>query len=149
MSKTASRPDDQPNHRRTARNVSRASSSPGSTSMVTPVLSRTWSSTSSELLASRTADVAKPAISSQPLSSATSTDDATNVVSASTPSSVTAPEASRCSASRSGSLCLYAGMGAAPRAASTTSRCPVFEPMSRTPSRMTANLSSDVGFARA
>ncbi len=49
MSNTASRPDDQPNHRRTARNVSRASSSPGSTSMSTPVRSRTCSSTSSEL----------------------------------------------------------------------------------------------------
>ena len=33
MSKTASRPADQPNQRRTARNVSRASSSPDSTSM--------------------------------------------------------------------------------------------------------------------
>ena len=37
MSKTASRPADQPNQRRTARKVSRASSSPGSTSIATPV----------------------------------------------------------------------------------------------------------------
>ena len=39
MSKTASRPADQPNQRRTARKVSRASSSPGSTSIRTPVSS--------------------------------------------------------------------------------------------------------------
>ena len=71
MSKTASRPDDQPNHRRTARKVSRASSSPGSTARSTSVTSLTWARTSSELTASRTADVAKPSMSSQPLSSAT------------------------------------------------------------------------------
>ncbi len=105
MSNTASRPEDQPNQRRTARKVSRASSSPGSTSMSTPVAARTCSRTASTLVASRTADVAKPAISVQPLSSATTTEDATKDVSASIPVSLTAPEPSRCSARRSGSLC--------------------------------------------
>ena len=58
MSKTARRPADQPNQRRTARKVSRASSSPGSTAMRTPVSSATWSRTASQLRASRTAEVA-------------------------------------------------------------------------------------------
>ena len=145
MSKTASRPEDQPNQRRTARKVSRASSSPGITSISTPVRSRTRARTSSPLRASRTAEVAKPASSPQPLSSATSTEEATNRVSASTPASLTAPVASRCSASRSGSLWEYAGIGAAPPLASTTSRCPVFEPMSRTPNLMQQSLVRDVG----
>ena len=37
MSMTSNRPADQPNHRRTARNVNRASSCPASTSRSTPV----------------------------------------------------------------------------------------------------------------
>ena len=85
MSKTDSRPADQPNQRRTARNVSRASSSPDSTSMRTPVFSCTWSSTFWLFPASRTAEVAKPMTSSHPLSSATTTDEATKSVSASRP----------------------------------------------------------------
>ena len=60
MSKTTSLPEDHPNQRRTARKVSRASSSPGSTSIETPVCSLTCASTSSEFVASRTALVAKP-----------------------------------------------------------------------------------------
>jgi hypothetical protein len=136
MSKTVSLPADQPNQRRTARNVSRASSSPDSTSMATPVRSRTWASTASELTASRTAEVANDNIASQPFSSATTSASAVNEVSASTPVGLTAPASSRCSASRSGCLKEYAGSGAAPSWASTTSRCPVFEPMSSTPSRM-------------
>ncbi len=136
MSKTARRPDDQPNQRRTARKVSRASSSPGSTWTLTPVIARTCSSTASELVASRTADVAKPSTSSQPLSSATCSASATNAVSASIPGPPTAPEESRCSARRSGALWEYAGIGAAPRCASTTSRWPVLEPMSSTPNLM-------------
>ena len=50
MSRQISRPALQPNQRRTARNVSRASSSPDSTCRSTPVSSRTRSSTSAELL---------------------------------------------------------------------------------------------------
>ena len=136
MSKTASRPADQPNQRRTARKVSRASSSPASTSIMTPVRSWTCSRTSSLLPASRTAEVAKPRMSSQPLSSATRSASAVKAVSASIPVWETSPASSRCSASRSGCLNLYAGSGAAPPWASTTSRCPVLEPMSSTPTRM-------------
>ena len=58
MSSTRMRPDDHPYHRRTARNVSRASSSPESTSRSIPVRSRTSRSTSSPLAASRIAEVA-------------------------------------------------------------------------------------------
>ena len=136
MSKTASRPADQPNQRRTARNVSRASSSPDSTSMSTPVRSRTWSSTASELTASRTAEVAN---AEHLLAALVLGDDQRlggEVVSASMPRSRTAPSSSRCSASRSGCLWENAGSGAAPPCASTTSRWPVLEPMSRTPRRM-------------
>ena len=64
MSSTSSRPADQPNHRRTARNVIRASSAPESTCQATPVSSRTRASTSAALVASRTADVAKASRSS-------------------------------------------------------------------------------------
>ena len=148
MSKTASRPEDQPNQRRTARNVSRASSSPGSTSMSTPValLDVGEHLVGVDGVAHRRGGEA--AISSQPLSSATTSDEATNWVRASTPASLTAPDASRCSASRSGSLWEYAGIGAAPPLASTTSRCPVLEPMSSTPNLMTSTLVGDVGCAR-
>ena len=85
MSKTARRPADQPNQRRTARKVSRASSSPESTSRVTPLCFSTWARTSSELTESRTAEVAKPSISSQPLSSAICVAEAQKSVSASMP----------------------------------------------------------------
>ena len=72
MSKTDSRPADQPNHRRTARKVSRASSSPGQhRDPLAGPLVRPRPSTSSELPASRTADVANASMSSLPLSSAT------------------------------------------------------------------------------
>ena len=74
MSKTASRPADQPNQRRTARKVSRASSSPGSTSIVDAGrVARRGRARRRSCAASRTAEVAKPSISSQPLSSATTT----------------------------------------------------------------------------
>ena len=65
-------PADQPNQRRTARKVSRASSSPGSTSIVDAgALARRGRGRRRSCAASRTAEVAKPSISSQPLSSAT------------------------------------------------------------------------------
>jgi hypothetical protein len=70
MSSMSTRPEDQPNQRLQARNVSLASSSPGSTLMSTPVPSRTEASTSSPFSASRTAEVAKASSSSTPLSSA-------------------------------------------------------------------------------
>ena len=106
MSKTASRPADQPNQRRTARKVSRASSSPESTVDLHPgALAATWARTSSELPASRTAEVAKPSISSQPLSSATTQrlggEGGQRVDAA---SGDRRRRSSRCSASRSGCL---------------------------------------------
>ncbi len=70
MSSMRTFPEDQPNHRRTARNVSRASSGPGSTAMLTPVVDLTEARTASPLDASRTAEVAKASSSSTPLSSA-------------------------------------------------------------------------------
>ena len=76
--------------------------------MRTSVRSWTWSRTASALTESRTAEVAKARISSQPFSSATSSAWAVNAVSASMPASLTAPSSgpsgTRCSASRSGSL---------------------------------------------
>src|SRR5256885_7508724 len=53
MSSMSTLPEDQPNHRRTARNVSRASSGPGSTAMSTPVADLTEARTASPLDASR------------------------------------------------------------------------------------------------
>ena len=103
---------------------------------MTPVRSWTCSRTSSLLPASRTAEVAKPRMSSHPLSSAMRSASAVKAVSASIPVCETSPASSRCSASRSGCLNLYAGSGAAPPWASTTSRCPVLEPMSSTPTRI-------------
>ena len=60
------RPALQPYQRRTASEVSRASSVPDSTSTVTPVLAATSARTSSQLVASRTAEVANAMICSQP-----------------------------------------------------------------------------------
>ena len=70
MSSMSTLPEDQPNQRRAARNVSRASSWPDSTWMCAPVSSRISASTSSPLAASRTAEVANASSSSTPLSSA-------------------------------------------------------------------------------
>ena len=135
MSRTSSRPADQPNQRRAARKVSRASSSPESTCSSTPVsvgdpgqhlLGVGWPRAPRR---SRRA-----AASSTPLSSATCSASLTVATSRSTPSRPIAPSSSRSSASRSSALCEYAGSGRAPGWASTTSRWTVFEPTSRTPS---------------
>ena len=85
MSTTSSRPEDQPNQRRAARNVSLASFSPDSTRMRAPVRSWIRASTSSPLPASRTAEVAKAMKSSTPLSSAIRSASATTSVSRSSP----------------------------------------------------------------
>ena len=78
MSSMSTRPEDQPNQRLQARNVSLASSSPGSALMATPVPSVTEASNSSPLAASRTAEVAKASSSSTPLSSAICSASSTN-----------------------------------------------------------------------
>ncbi len=137
MSSTSSRPADQPNQRRTARKVIRASPSPESTRRSTPVSSRTRASTSAEFFASRTAEVANASRSSVP--------------------SRWPPRRGRCRPPRParpprrGQPCRPAAdlLGQAqhgllrvgrprvrPGCASTTSRCTVFEPTSSTPSRM-------------
>ncbi len=70
MSMTSSRPEDQPNQRRAARKVSRASSSPVITLICVPVCLRILARTCSPFTASRTAEVANAMMSSTPLSSA-------------------------------------------------------------------------------
>ena len=72
MSKSRMRSADQPYQRRTARNVSRASSSPESTCSSTPVSPATRASTASPFAASRMAEVAKASSSSMPASRAAS-----------------------------------------------------------------------------
>ena len=66
--------------------------------------SATWSRTASQLPASRTAEVAKPSMSSRPCPRRRRRASATNVVSASMPDLGDLTVASRCSASRNGSL---------------------------------------------
>ena len=133
-------PEDQPNQRRTARNVSRASSSPGSTSRSTPVSLRGRGRALLGVagVADRRGGEGEHLLAALVLGHLHRS--ATKAVSASTPASVIAPSSSRCSASRSGSLWEYAGSGAAPPCASTTSRWPVLDPMSSTPSRMRLRL---------
>ena len=76
MSSINSRPEDQPNQRRAARNVSRASCR--GTLIATPVASLTLLSPSSPFAASRTAEEAKASSSSTPLSSAICSASSTN-----------------------------------------------------------------------
>ena len=116
---------------------------PGSTSMSTPVSSRTCvEHRRRSSSASRTAEVAKPAISSQPLSSATTSDEATKLG-----QRLDAAVGDRAGRRRGARPAAAAPCGSTPasaprrRCASTTSRCPVLEPMSRTPSLMGENLS--------
>ena len=97
MSATSRVPADQPNQRRAARKVSRASSSPLSTSSETPVRSTTAASTSSPFGASRMALVTKPLRSSTPWSSATSRHSCTKSASRSRPSSAIRPPSVTCS----------------------------------------------------
>ena len=141
MSRTSSRPALQPNQRRTARKVSRASSSPVSTCRSTPVCSRTRSSTSRPLSASRIAEVTSASSSSQPCSSAWSQASWTALEQRLLPRlGQHRRRRPTCSASRSSQRSSCIGVGCAPRWASTTSRCTVFEPTSSTPSRMAASL---------
>ena len=141
MSMQISRPALQPSQRRTARNVSRASSSPDSTIRSMPDSSLTRSSTSALLAASRTADVANARISSQPSSLACRRAPIAAPTRASAPSSARSPRLSMCSARRSTLLRESCGVGCAPGCASTTSRWTVFEPTSNTPSRIVPRVS--------
>ena len=114
----------------------RDSRSPLIRSISTPVRSWTSLSTALPLGASRIALVANDMISVTPESSAICRDSWMKPTSAAVAASSIVPSLSRCSASRSSSLCETAGTGAAPWWASITSRWAVFEPISSTPSRM-------------
>jgi len=83
-------------------------------------------------------EVAKASTSTQPAAVACAAARPTASTSASAPSSVSRPEASIRSASRSSVFSDVIGAGRAPRWASTTSRWTVLEPTSRTPSRIDA-----------
>ncbi|CAM5663584.1 hypothetical protein SALBM311S_07727 [Streptomyces alboniger] len=140
MSRTSSFPGRPAEPAAAARKVSRASSAPARTWRSTPVSVCTRARTSSALVASRTAEVANGSRSSTPLSSAAWSASRTTPTSLSTPSGSMAPSVSRSWARRSSTLCEWAGRGHAPGCASTTSRCTVFDPTSRTPSHMYGTL---------
>ena len=74
-------------------------------------------------------------VSVTPRSSATSWAEETNETRASTPDAPIRSPSTMCSARRSSILCEWAGNGAAPLCASTTSRCKVLDPTSSTPRR--------------
>src|SRR5882757_6941465 len=122
MSMLMIRPGLQPYQRRTARKVSRDSSTPLSTLSATPVSARTLARTSSEFLASRTADVAKAISSAQPELPAIFANSSMVSTSLSAPLRVSLPEESIASASRKDALVELIGVGCPPRRASTTSR---------------------------
>ncbi len=114
MSSTSSRPADQPNQRRAARKVSRASSGPGSTRRWTPVSARTRASTWVTLVASRTAEVAKASSSSAASRAVARFASVTAATSASSPALVSSPAGPICSASRRNDFSEWAGHGWAP-----------------------------------
>ena len=111
MSRISSLPEDQPNQRRAARNVSRASSWPDRTWMCASLSSRIWASTSSALAASRTAEVANASSSSTPLSSAIWSASRTKARSCRAPSSESRVPPSRWSPSRSSDFMGVGGGG--------------------------------------
>ncbi|CFS14456.1 Uncharacterised protein [Mycobacterium tuberculosis] len=133
------RPALHPYHRRTARKVSRDSSSPRSACNSTPVSLRTRDRTSSEFSASRTADVAKAISSAQPELMAILANSSMVEISLSAPRLVILPELSVASASRSVAFVELIGVGWPPRWASTTSRWTVLLPTSSTPNRTKTN----------
>ncbi|PQM46416.1 hypothetical protein C1Y40_03409 [Mycobacterium talmoniae] len=111
MSRLMMRPALQPYQRRTARKVSRDSSTPRSTCNSTPVSARTRASTSSELEASRTAEVANGISSAQPELAAILANSSIVEISLSAPLRVILPELSVASASRSAALVELIGVG--------------------------------------
>ena len=137
MSSTSSCPALQPNQRRTARNVSRASSSPVSTCRSTPVRWRIRSSTSRPLsrVADRRRHQGQQLLAAQLLGlGARLLDGVEQRLLPRLGQQRRRPRS--CSASRSSQRSSCIGVGCAPGWASTTSRCTVFEPTSSTPSRM-------------
>ena len=115
MSITSSRPEDQPNQRRAARKVRRASSWPVITLICAPVCSRILARTCSPFTASRTAEVANAMMSSTPLSSAMRSASSTTPRRLLSPGLDSEFPFSMWAASLSSALCEKAGMGRAPR----------------------------------
>ncbi len=111
MSMLMIRPALHPYQRRTARNVSRDSSTPLSTCSATPVSACTRASTSSEFVASRTAEVANAISSAQPELVAILANSSMVPTNLSAPLRVSLPEPSMASASRSDALVELIGVG--------------------------------------
>ena len=137
MSKTPSRPDDQPNQRRTARNVSRASSSPARTCEVETarLVDPGDDLVGVDRLAHGRGGEREDRLAALVLGLGAGLDDVLDEPGdallghgAVGVEVLRQPQRSPCSE--------CAGTGGAPRNASTTSRWPVLEPMSRTPMRM-------------
>ena len=133
---------DQPNHRRTARKVSRASSSPVSTCRSTPVSLADLRRAPRRRWAPRgPREVAKASSSSTPLSSATC-----SALVRRTPRAASAPAGGdravvvEVLGQPQLGLVRVRGQRRRARWASTTSRCTVLDPTSRTPSRMASNV---------
>jgi len=135
MSKSSIWPAAHPNHRRTARNVKRASVSPPSTCSGCPSASSMRAMTSAPFVASRTADVAVARSSSTFSDAATFRASVVAETRASTPSWEIEPSGCRYRMSRSTDRRLVVASGRPPGRTSATSRWTVFEPMSRTPRR--------------
>jgi hypothetical protein len=95
----------------------------------------TRASTSSEFVASRTAEVANAITSAQPELAAILENSSMVSISLSAPLRVNLPDESMASASRREALVELIGVGWPPRRASTTNRWTVLLPTSRTPSR--------------
>ena len=136
MSSTSSRPALQPNHRRTARKVSRASSSPLSTCRSTPVRCADAVEHLPPVAASRIAEVTRAMKLLAALLLGLVAGLLHGLEQRLLPRLGQRPSSPICSARRSSQRSSCIGVGCAPRWASTTSRCTVFEPTSSTPSRM-------------
>lgn len=136
MSNSRICPADQPNQRRAARKVKRASSDPPSTCRLIPITASICAITSAPFVASRMALVAVASSSETPSVSATARARATAERIASIPSCEMDPSGSRYRMTRTVLFSLVDASGRPPGCASATSRWTVFEPMSRTPRRM-------------
>ena len=136
MSIISRRPASHPYQRRAARNVRRASSSPESTVTRWPMISSTRCRILLPFGASCIADVASASSCETLYCSASRIASSTAASSASTACFLMLPSSLRWSMSRTVVFELASGSGRAPTAASTTSMCTVFDPMSSTPKRV-------------
>ena len=114
ISATSSRPEDQPNQRRTARKVRIASCSPSRTCKSIPVSVFIFSRTASEFFDSRIAEVANAKSSSQSCSSMNLLHSCKTSINDLTEDFLRSPSSLSCSANRSSYFWDIAGIGAAP-----------------------------------